>query len=155
MINYQKGQTLIETLSAIAILSIVIVAIATSVTSALSNTEFNQNQTLATKYAQQGSEIVNQIRDTSYVSFLNYTATNYCLAANQTALTTAPQAGCPVNISGVFIRSVQITQNGCVANVAKVTVSVAFTDGKCTSGTYCHVQSDTSCLSTTNPVQSP
>jgi len=155
MRKIQKGQTLIETLSALAIISIVIVAIATSVTTSLSNATFNQNQTLATKYAQQGAELVTEMRDTSFANFLNYTATNYCLASGQTTLTAAPPTGCTVNIGNTFVRSVQITQAGCAANVAKVVVAVSFTNSKCQTGTYCHSQADTFCLSTKNPVQAP
>ena len=155
MKKIQRGQTLVETLSALAIISIVIVAIATSVTTSLSNATFNQNQTLATKYAQQGSEIVTEIRDTSFASFLNYSGT-YCLGSGQTALGAVQPSGCTAtNIGSTFIRSVQITQAGCAANVAKVVVTVSFTNSKCQSGAYCHSQADTFCLSTKNPVQAP
>lgn len=154
MKQIQKGQTLIETLSALAIISIVVTAIATSVTTSLSNATYNQNQTLATKYAQQGSEILNEIRDASYKSFLSYSGI-YCLGSGQTTLGTA-QASCTTpNIGSTFIRSVQITQGGCATNVAKIVVNVAFTNSKCTAGVYCHTENDTFCLSTVNPIQSP
>jgi len=149
----ESGQTLIETLAALAIIAIVISAIATSVTSSLSNATFNQNQTLATKYAQQGAEVVTQIRDAGYTTFKNYGGT-YCLGQNPTSLGTV-QANCSSPNLGQFIRSVQIQQNGCAATVSKVTVIVSFTDGKCQTGAYCHNETETSCLSTTNPVQGP
>lgn len=157
--QYQKGQTLIETLSALAILSIVIVAVTTAVTTSLSNSEFNQNQTLATKYAQQGTEIVTQIRDQSYASFAGYTGPYYCLAQNQSTLGVAQSTNCSsTNITTAndnFIRSVQIQQGGCAANVAQITVKVSFTNSKCQAGTYCHGATDVSCLSTKNPVLAP
>lgn len=150
----QKGQTLIETLAALAILSIIITAIATSVLSSLSAAQFNENQTLATKFAQQGFEIVNQIRDQDYSGFKNFDGT-YCLAQNQTTLGSV-QSGCTTPNVGNFIRSIVIQQApGCSANVASVTVNVAFTDGKCQPSVYCHNQTQTSCLSTVNPIQSP
>jgi prepilin-type N-terminal cleavage/methylation domain-containing protein len=149
-----KGQTLIETLAAIAILSIVVTAIATSTTTSLSNATYNQNQTLATKYAQQGTEIITEIRDTSYANFLNYGGI-YCLGSGQTTLGTVQASCSSTNIGSTFIRSVQITQAGCAANVAKIVVTVAFTNSKCQSGVYCHAETDTSCVSTANPVQSP
>jgi prepilin-type N-terminal cleavage/methylation domain-containing protein len=152
--HLQKGQTLIETLAALAILSILIVGIATSVISSLSNAEFNDNQTTATKYAQQGLEYVTQIRDQSYASFKGYSGT-YCLGQNPTSLGTA-QASCTTRNYGNFIRSVVIQQApGCAANVASVIVAVSFTDGKCSGGSYCHTESESSCLSTTNPIQAP
>jgi len=147
----EKGQTLIEAVGALGILALVISATTMAVTTSLSNATYDKNQTLATKYAQQGSEIVHQVRDVNYG---NFQALNgiYCLAKNQTTMTNGP---CSVNIDGFYVRSVQIIQNGCGANVSRVNVSVAFKDGKCTASTYCHNQIDSSCLSTTNPVLVP
>jgi len=148
-----SGQTLIETLAAIAIITVVITAMGISVTTALSNAEFNQNETLATKYAQQGTEIMQQIRDDNYPVFQTYNGI-YCLSKGQTSLGSV-QSGCTVPNVDKFIRSIQIQQNACANNVSKVTVTVSFTDGKCQSNTYCHSEVDTSCLSIVNPVQSP
>jgi hypothetical protein len=157
--QFQKGQTLIETLSALAIIGIVITAIGVVVTAALSNTTFDQNQTLATKYAQQGSEIVQQIRDDDYSAFQAYSTSGtqyYCLGKGKTTLgsvTTSCTAA--ADMVDNFTRTVQIQQNGCGANIDQVTVTVAFADGKCSSGSYCHQQSVQTCLSTVNPVQTP
>ncbi len=149
----QQGQTLIETLSALAIISIMIAAIATSVTKSLNNAKFDQNQTLVTKYTQQGAEIVQQIRDNSYTNFRNYNGT-YCLGKGQTALGVMT-GSCTVPNVDTFIRSVIIQQAGCGANIAQVTVVVSFTDGKCSAGVYCHSQSNLTCLSTVNPILAP
>lgn len=152
--KWQRGQTLIEALGAIAILGIVVSATAVAVTTSLSNATYNKDKTLATKYAQEGSEIVHQLRDDSYSQFSRYNG-NYCLASGQTTLG-SPQPSCSLNINGEFIRSVQIQQGGvCGGGNASVTVKVAFTSGKCAAGTYCHSQIATSCLSTVNPVQAP
>ncbi|HWY79695.1 MAG TPA: prepilin-type N-terminal cleavage/methylation domain-containing protein [Candidatus Sulfotelmatobacter sp.] len=151
----ELGQTLIETLAALAVMSIVLSAIAVAVTTSLSNAEYNRDQTLATKYAQQGTEIVRQVRDADYTAFSQKNGI-YCLGKGQTSLG-SPLSGCTPNIDN-FVRSVQIQQiPGCSANVAKVTISVAFSNGKCTNPTnpYCHAQIETSCLSTLNPVQVP
>ena len=148
-----RGQTLIETLAALAIISVVIAAIATAIITSLSNAKYDQNQTFATKYAQQGTEIIQQIRDDNYTSFKNYNGT-YCLAKGQTAL--GSPANCTTPNVDTFIRSVTIQQApGCGANIAQVTVSVAFIDGKCATGAYCHKQTEITCLSTVNPVQGP
>ena len=152
-VKSMRGQTLIEALTALGIIAIVITAISVAVTTALSNAEYNQSETLATKYAQQGSEIINQIRDDNYNGFKNYSGT-YCLAQNQTALGTV-QPSCSSPNFGTFIRSVDIVQGGCAANVAHVTVTVSFTDGKCQAGVYCHQVIDDSCFSTSNPIQAP
>ena len=151
--RYECGQTLIETLAALAIISIVISAIAISVTTALSNATFNKDQALATQYARQGLEIVTKIRDDNYAAFTAKNGT-FCLGKGQTMLGSSVPS-CIVPNVDQYIRTVMIQQGGCGANVTKVTVSVAFTNGKCSVGSYCHVQADTSCLSTVNPVQAP
>lgn len=148
----QKGETLIEALGALAIVSIVITAVATLVTTSLSNAQYNENQTLATKYAQQGVESVRQIRNTNYAAFRSYNGL-YCFGKGQTSLGT-PQSACNTANTDTFIRTVTIEQTpGCATNVARVIVDVSFTDGKCTDNAYCHKQTHSSCLSTVNPVQ--
>jgi len=112
-----KGQTLIEALAALGIISIVITAISVAVTAALSNAKYNQNETLATKYAQQGSEIVNQIRDDNYNTFATDSG-DYCLNDGQTTLGSASPGGCTSPNIGSFIRSVHIVQGGCGNGVA-------------------------------------
>jgi len=155
----QTGQTLIETLSALAIIGMVITAIGIVVTTSLSNSTFDENETLATKYAQQGAEIVQQIRDDDYAAFQTYSTNGtqyYCLGKGKTTLG-AVKSSCTAASDMVdnFTRTVQIQQNGCGANIAQVTVAVAFADGKCAIGAYCHQQSVQTCLSTVNPVQMP
>ncbi len=146
----QKGETLIEALAALALVAIVISAITTLITTSLSNATYNENQTLATKFAQQGIESVRQIRNANYVAFRTYNGL-YCLGKGQSSLG-PPQSACAAPNTDNFIRSVQIEQTpGCATNVARITVNVAFTDGKCTGNSYCHIQTHTSCLSTVNP----
>ncbi|MBA3724502.1 MAG: prepilin-type N-terminal cleavage/methylation domain-containing protein [Candidatus Levybacteria bacterium] len=148
--NWQKGETLIEALGALAIVAIVITAVTMVITTALSNALFNENQTLATKFAQQGIETVRQVRNTDYSAYRSYNGL-YCLGKGQTTLGT-PQSRCSTPNADTFIRSVTIEQSpGCAPNVSRVIVRVAFTSGKCQPNTYCHAQTHTSCLSTVNP----
>ena len=150
----QKGQSLIEAISALAIIAIIITAIAVAVTTSLSNAKFNQDETLATKFAQQGSELIRQIRDANYAGFKTING-NYCLAKDQTTLGSSQSNCTSANVDN-YVRSVQVEQiPGCATNVAKVTVNVAFKDAKCAIGAFCHVITNTSCLSTVNPVQAP
>ncbi|MGI8420493.1 MAG: hypothetical protein ACR2LN_07695 [Candidatus Levyibacteriota bacterium] len=150
----QKGQSLIEAIGALAIIAIVVTAIAVAITTALSNTKYNQDETLTTKYAQQGSEIVRQIRDKDYNGFKNISGI-YCLAKNQMTLGSVQSECASPNVDS-FIRSIQIEQiPGCAINVAKVTVAVSFTDSKCPNNAFCHSVTNTSCLSTINPIQGP
>jgi len=143
---------LIEAVGALGIIGLILSAITVAVMTSLNNATYDQNQTLAAKYAQQGTELVTQVRDQNYTSFQGVSGT-HCLASGATTL--GPAVGsCSANV-GAFIREVQIQRNGCAANVSRVSVLVEFKDGKCTSGTYCHIHTDVSCLSTVNPVQTP
>ena len=149
-----KGTTLIEVLIALAAAVVVITAVTILSVSSLNNVQFVRNQDSATKYAQEGMEIVRSIRNGDYVGFRAYSGL-YCLPLNDIALTTSGSCGTP-NIEERFIRSVQIDQNaGCGVNLVRATVTVAWTDGKCSSGTYCHNSTLTSCLSTVNPIAAP
>lgn len=150
-----RGDTLIEVLVALTVAIVMISAITSLGIVSLNNTQFINDQDEAGKYAQQGMEVVRQIRNSSYTGFRTYRGT-YCLRANATTLT-AGTCNLP-NINGRYIRSVVIQQNaGCGggANIANVAVSVSWTDGKCQSGVYCHASKLTSCFSTVSPIPAP
>lgn len=166
LIKKEKGQTLIEALVALAAAVAVVYAISTAVISALSNAQFSKNQVLATQYAQQGIEIVRQIRDSDWTTFSTYLAdvTNYyCLDKNSKSL--RPQGlGCGLNADN-FIREVQIQKNSSdcrppspfrTTNAARVTVIVKWSDGKCAAGdAYCHKVQLASCLSDFQVISTP
>lgn len=147
-----KGQTLVESLLALAIISIVIASIAVTVTTALSNANFGKNQSLATQYAQEGIEVLLTMRSKNYSTFGTYSG-DYCLGKNAVVL--SPGGSCIGPNFDNFIRSINIEQGGCAANVAKVITTVSWKDGKCPAGVFCHSSKVVSCFSTVNPVQSP
>lgn len=148
-----KGQTLIEALLALSIVGIILSGITIAVSSSLNNAQFSKNQNLATAYAQEGLEVVRQIRNSDYDAFRTRSG-YYCISKVATDF----EADCSSpNIDGVFIRRVQILQNvpapDCGPSAAKAIVSVSWVDGKCPSGTFCHKSQLISCMSTINPVQ--
>ena len=155
MIN-QKGQSLIEALIALGAAAFIVSAVAMAVITAVNNSDFSKNQNLATQYAQQGMDILRHKSESDWQSFSAYGG-NYCLSQDSTALT--PQSvECPKNISNFFVRQITISQNssGCSGN-ARVSVSVAWTDGKCTSSAnvYCHAAVLDSCLANITQTQLP
>ena len=81
----EKGQTIIEVLVALGASVAIIAAVTIAVTSALSNSLYNKNQNLATQYAQQGMEIMRQMRDSDWSSFsaLSGNPAQYCLDYGQ------------------------------------------------------------------------
>ncbi len=152
-----KGQTLIEALLALSVITIIISAISVTTVIALNNADFGKNQALATQYAQEGAEVLRNIRNSDYPTFATYEG-NYCLAKGANSASSLVKShNCIPNFDS-FIRSISIEQfpPGCgVSDTAKVTVTVAWKDGKCANGYYCHSSKLISCLSTINPVQSP
>jgi prepilin-type N-terminal cleavage/methylation domain-containing protein len=152
-----RGDTLIEVLIALAVAVVVISAVTTLGITSLSNARFGASQEQASKYTQEGMETVRKIRNANYAGFAAISSGVYCLAKNSPTLTVGPCS--TPNIDNTYIRSVEIRQNvscGAIsANLAHTTVRVSFTDGKCATGTYCHVTESSSCLSTRSPIQGP
>lgn len=172
---HNKGQTLIEVLIAFATLAVIITSATLAVISSLTNAEFVKNQHLAQQYSQQGLEIIRSMRDDDYGSFLTLSNPEnlpqpdrviyYCMAAGCTSLTQT-QGDCgPVitpctqqNVDS-FVRGISIdktSSNACTGGQAtEVTSSVAWIDGECPRGVYCHSVALTSCLSPVNIVPTP
>ncbi len=163
--RYERGQTLIEVLIGLATAVVVIAAITTATISSLNNATFSKNQNLATQYAQQGMEILRNMRDSDYGSFSALSGT-YCLAKTCSALA-ANNANCWTPTSGntcnqnvdIFVRQIDVQQNSlsCDGTSTKVVSTVSWFDAKCTSGnnTFCHQVSLTSCLSNAQVVPVP
>lgn len=162
----EKGQTLIEVLVALTAAVAVIYAIATAVISALNNAQFSKSQGVATQYAQEGIEIMRQIRDSDWTRFSSYNQTDtnnyYCLDKNSKDISLKGST-CTPNVDS-FVREVQIQKNSSdctqpsqITNAAKVTVIVYWSDGKCTNANnlYCHNVRLSSCFSDFQVVATP
>ncbi|MDO8658021.1 MAG: prepilin-type N-terminal cleavage/methylation domain-containing protein [Candidatus Levybacteria bacterium] len=171
-----KGQTLIEVLIALAIAILVVAAIAIVILSALNNAQFSKNQNNASQYAQQGMEIVRNLRSSNWSSFKNLAAdpanNKYCLDKGHTTLQKTGSlendirngnAGCQgigsEHASGQnvdnYAREVDLENPGtlpCAVSEIKATVIVSWADTKCTdaNNVYCHKAQIVSCFSTGN-----
>lgn len=64
------GQSLVEVLVAVGIVSLVLVAIVAGVTLAIKNASFSRNQTSATRYAQEAMEWLRNQRDQDWNAFV-------------------------------------------------------------------------------------
>jgi hypothetical protein len=163
------GQTLVETLIALSIGIVIITSMTIAVISSLNNATYSKNQNLATQYAQEGMEIVKQMQVSNYQTFSTLSG-RYCLA--QTCSTIATSVGiCGVNVNGnanncatnlnnnFFIRQVDVLAPGAAQakclSTTQATVSVLWTDGKCSSGVFCHSEQVTSCFSNINAAPIP
>ncbi|MCL4353495.1 hypothetical protein M1615_03475 [Patescibacteria group bacterium] len=177
----EKGQTIIEALVALGASVAIIAVVVIAVTSSLNNTLYNKNQNLATQYAQQGMEIVRQIRDNNWAALkdLGGNPAKYCLDAGQKTLQhpsddkDLSSSGCAKQSQGLnptpsnlppFAREVDINSSSadCQTTGLRVTVIVSWTDGKCPtspySDVYCHKVALSSCFSdvvNTNTLPTP
>lgn len=165
----QKGQSLIEVLIGLATASVIIGAITVATITALNNTVFSKNQNLATQYAQQGMEVVRNLRDRNYSQFAELNGT-YCLAKTCNAIdptSNNPQDPCgprsivcDQNVGGenadIFVRQVFVDPNSsyCTDSTQQATqgiqatVSVSWFDAKCGAGqVFCHTVKLSTCLS--------
>ncbi|PIT89376.1 MAG: hypothetical protein COU27_00575 [Candidatus Levybacteria bacterium CG10_big_fil_rev_8_21_14_0_10_36_7] len=149
MLKASKGQTIIEATIALSAILLTLTAIAITITTGLSNTQFIKNQGLASKYAQQGMEHLRYLRNNDIATFNSYIEGNiYCMAENR-SIVVVP-GGCQVNISDSFIRSLEFSKSAfeCNNSGTKVEVSVNWSSGKCSeSNRFCHESKLISCFS--------
>lgn len=161
----QQGQTMIEATVALGTSLVLIGAMTVIVTTALSNVIFSKEKSIATRYAQEGIEIVRQMRNSNYPGFSALNG-NYCMAKNCTAISfTAGGCGprvddqCDVNLDS-YIREVVVDEDVECNRIGpggakRVSVRVSWTDSKCTGATYCHNSEISSCFSDSHVVPTP
>jgi len=77
---FQQGQSLFEVIIALAITTVIIIAMVSLATNTIRNTSFSRDKTLATRYVQEAIEWSRGQRDSNWDSFyLNAGVLNYCL----------------------------------------------------------------------------
>jgi len=77
----ESGQSLFEIILALAITTLIIVAIVALTATSIRNTTFSKNKTLASRYSQEAMEWLRGERDTDFSAFKTraFTSTLYCL----------------------------------------------------------------------------
>jgi type II secretory pathway pseudopilin PulG len=152
------GQSLLELTVALGTLSILLTVASIAVLGAISNTQESQHHNLAGSYAQQGLEILRQMRDTNWTAFNSFSGA-YCMASGCSQLKTSgscgPRSGtdCGNNIASFYSREATLTPNSPQCSVGaiaatRVEVKVRWTDSKCAAGSpYCRNVSVETCFS--------
>lgn len=122
------GQSLIELLIALGIAAFVIVALVQSMVTGAKNTRFAKNQTLATRYSQQGIEKVRNLRDTlGWAGFYNtYNGADLCMDQGDPANWTS--APCTANLDNFFIRETTIDDADGLGNRLLINIKTSWTD---------------------------
>lgn len=112
----KSGQSLLEVVMAMAIAVVVISGLVSAVTLAVRNSTFAKNQTLATKYAQEGLEKVRAYRDQNdWMTF-----TSGCGNLATMGISNTPAAG--------FSRSVSCAMQFPNFNMRRIQITVSWTD---------------------------
>jgi len=117
-----KGQSLLEVLIALAVATIVVLALVKAVTVAIRNASFARSQVSATKYAQEAMEWLRAERDKKWSDFSDRAGATYCL--NQLSWP-APSGCLPSSFitDTSFQRELVLTDLGLDKIEAKVEVS--------------------------------
>ncbi len=145
--TFEKGITLVEIVVALSIVVILITFTTVSVISSLNNTQSSKNRSEAQASAQQGMEMLRQMRDTSWTTFDTFSG-SYCVASTCTQLTASgttcgpKPAGnnCTLNINNFYSRETRLDRSSasCNANgksATKATVTVSWNSSKCSGST--------------------
>ena len=148
-----SGQTLIEVVVALGVAITIISAVVAVVLSALRGAEISRTQNQASHLAQEGMEVVRQLRNTDYNGFQTKSGI-YCLDKNSSTL----RSSCSLTTPNVdtYVRSISILQTStCTSGTASVSATVSWTDGTCLNSTYCHSVNLSTCLENLVPVVTP
>ncbi len=155
-----RGQSLLEITVALGALSVLLTVSAMAIIGALSNAQEAKFQNQASIYAQQGIEILRQMRDSDWGSFNNLTGV-YCMADICSTITANGACGkrvgtCGVsgiNVVGIYRREVFIqksdlkcSQGG--VNATRAIVTVSWNDSKCSGAAdFCRTVKVETCFS--------
>ncbi|MDD2823304.1 MAG: prepilin-type N-terminal cleavage/methylation domain-containing protein [Candidatus Daviesbacteria bacterium] len=145
----QSGQSLIEVLVVGVVSAIMIIALIAIILNSLKNAQFAQNQTQATKYAQDTIDRIRILRDNNKESTINDDGTYYCfnklwggvgdplycgaggycyysLNNTGTVLNKVTLASSVVSLTGSFLRQIKVTQP--FPNEVAVTAIISWSD---------------------------
>lgn len=175
-----RGQTLVETVIALAVALIIISSITILVVTALSNAQYSRQQNVAAQYAQ---ELMSQIRDYKDTNpagfFANFGNKLICVGKGESVFSAPSRSvgvcgefSCPppspprniINTDGQYRRQVcsinhapsdPANKTPCGPNTIFTTVDVMWSDGKCQSGNPCHSVTLNSCFSNSLIVPGP
>lgn len=127
----KSGQSLIEVLTALAVVLLVIIALIRATTSSMKGSDFAKTQSSATSYGQEAIEWIRAERDKSWDDFSNEASPTpgsvYCLNSGLTQLSELSEGKCPdddsYSLDGKFKREATLIDLGGGKIEVKVIVS--------------------------------
>jgi type II secretory pathway pseudopilin PulG len=132
--KFYSGQSMVEMLIALGIAVLIIVALVQSIVTTVKNSQFAKNQTLATRFGQEGIEKIRAQRDIlGWMAFYaTYNGKTLCVGSGGSSnWSDKPPTGCSVNIQNFFTREVAFTDVG-GGNQLYVVVTTFWTDNNVT-----------------------
>ncbi|MBI5448717.1 hypothetical protein HY948_00125 [Candidatus Gottesmanbacteria bacterium] len=121
----QSGQSLVEAVVVIGVVTVLVTGIIVGTTASLRNINEGKTRSLALKYSQEGIEYARNLRNIGWTGFAEKSGV-YCLDKTN-VLTASANSVCPVNVDSIYIRSLTFTWVDPVMNVAS---KVAWDDGR-------------------------
>ncbi len=126
----KKGQSFIELIAALLIVSFVLVALVTLVTKSIANTTFSRNKALATSYTQEAMEWLRGERDKDWGIFYAKTSNSWCAVSLNWSTQGSHSGACATGdtiASTPFQRNIAFTRTN--ASTINATVTVSWSDG--------------------------
>lgn len=123
------GQSMIETLIALGIGVLIIVALVQSIVISIKNSQFAKNQTLATRFSQEGIEWVRGTRDKlGWPSFYNsFNAKTECLGASDYT-SWSETLPCTINAGDIFSRQANFSDPDGLGNQLLIIITTSWVD---------------------------
>lgn len=123
-LNFQSGQSLIEVLTALAVVLLVIIALIRATTIAIKSSDFSKTQALATVYTQEAMEWIRAERDKGWDNISDQTPVN-SLCLNELSWL---GGSCDYILADRFKREVSLANVGGEGNKIEVKVVVSWQD---------------------------
>lgn len=127
----QHGQTLVEVVVSIFVISLILIALMSAVNFSLTNTQYAKNKAIATKYAQEAVEWLRSERDSSWNTFYNRSSIagrTYCVKSVPSWPMTEGVCNSGDYINNTyFLRQIVLTRSG--ADKVLINVNISWSQG--------------------------
>lgn len=131
MKKYSKGQSLFEVVLALALSTLIIVALVSLVTNSIKNANYSKNKTQATRYTQEATEWLRGQRDADWeIFYVNVTA---CPPTHEQCLDTLSWPNCGTCSDSEFIEEIfkrEVVFTSITADSITVEVKTYWTDAQ-------------------------
>lgn len=131
MRKYNEGQSLFEVILALALSTLIIVALVSLVTNSIKNATYSKNKTYATRYTQEATEWLRGQRDIDWDAF--YTNVTACPPTYEQCLDTLTWSNCNTCSDAEFIKDIfkrEVVFTNITADSITVEVKTYWTDAQ-------------------------